>query len=108
MSLMNQSESGSCDLLEQAIRDLNEMNNCIDTQQDPVLFENETQEVEILDIFPPRVMKCEKGNQTESLTPPHVLRKMREEKNQSTKKRDENEKKHAENKPISITKTDIS
>ena len=80
MSLMNQSESTSCDLLEQAIRDLNEMNNCVDTQQDPVLFENDTQEVEILDIFPPRVMKCEKGNQTESLTPPHVLRKMSEKK----------------------------
>ena len=39
---MNQSESGACDLLEQAIRELNEMNNCNDTQQDTVLIENET------------------------------------------------------------------
>ena len=106
---MNQSESGACDLLEQAIRELNEMNNCNNTQQDPILIEDETQDVEILDIFPPRVMKCEKGNQTESVTPPHILRKMGEKKkNQSTKKRDENEKKHAENDTLFITKTDIS
>ena len=80
MSLMNQSETGTCDLLEQAIRDLNEMNNCNDTQQNTVMIDNDTQDVEILDIFPPRVMKCEKGSQTESVTPPHVLRKMSEKK----------------------------
>ena len=80
MSLMNKSESGACDILEQAIRELNEINNCNDTQQDPVLIENETQDIEILEIFPPRVMKCDKGNQTESVTPPHVLRKMGEKK----------------------------
>ena len=48
MSLMNNSDSGTCDLLEQAIRELNEINNCNETQQDPVLIENETQDIEIL------------------------------------------------------------
>ena len=78
MSLMNNSDSGTCDLLEQAIRELNELNNCNETQQETILIEDETQDIEILDILPPQVVKCNKGNQTErdTITPPHVSRKM--------------------------------
>ena len=53
MSLMNNSDSGTCDLLEQAIRELNELSNCNKTQQEPILIENETQDIEIIEIFPP-------------------------------------------------------
>ena len=109
MSLMNNSDSGTCDLLEQAIRELNELNNCNKTQQDPVLIENETHDIEIIEIFPPRVVKCNKGNQTETVTPPHVSRKMSEKKKIAQQKNVVKvRKKHARNDSIFNTKPDIS
>ena len=54
-------------------------------------------------------MKCNKGNQTETVTPPHISRKMCEKKKIAQQKKcGESEKKHAKNDSIFNTKPDIS